>query len=94
LGEQLELSGQGLGSDPGRDGVGPPERLAGLGSGGAGGDERLGLAPAAVGGERRALEPLPGVGGLGPALGPGDAAGTLVLALGERPPAAGVRRDR
>ena len=54
---------------PSRDGVRFPERRARLGAGGAGGDERLGLAPAAVGGERRALEPLPGRCGLRPQLG-------------------------
>ena len=66
LGEQLELAQQGLRSEPGRDGVGVPERHARLGAWRAGGDERLGLAPAAVRGERRALEALPGRGGVRP----------------------------
>ena len=66
LGEQLELAQQRLRSDPSRDGVRLPERHARLGAGGAGGDERLGLAPAAVGRERRAFEPLPGRRGLRP----------------------------
>ena len=60
LGEQLELRGQRLGSDPGRDRMRLPERPARLGAGRAGGDQRLGLAPAAVGSERRTFEPIPG----------------------------------
>ena len=83
LGEQLELAQQGPRSDPSRDGVRLPERHARLGAGGAGGDERLGLAPAAVGREGRAFEPVPGRCRLRPRLGPRDAAGTLVLGLGQ-----------
>jgi hypothetical protein len=56
LGEQLEPFSKGLCSDPGRDGVGLPERPARLGAGGAGGDECLGLAPAAV--VLRSLDPV------------------------------------
>ena len=66
-----------------------PERHARLGAGGAGGDERLGLAPAAVGRERRTFEPIPGAAASDHALGPRDAPRTLVLGFGQgRQPAA------
>jgi len=94
LGEQLELPGQGRCSDPGRDGVRLPERPTCLGAGGAGGDQRLSLAPAAGGREGRALELLPGRCGLPPPrLGLGGAAGALVLGLGQGAPAGDVPCD-
>ena len=79
-------------ADPGRDGVGLVERPARRGAGGAGGDQRLGLAPAAGGGQRRALEPLPGAGGLVGVVGADGAQGSGAEAVGLVPLAAGDRR--